>query len=55
MKKSSDKKKESAPTKPTKATKPLSLRPGPKGFIEVEGDSHIFIGGLPGRPPEDKK
>jgi hypothetical protein len=51
MKKLSDK----TPTKLTKATVVPSLRPGPKGCVEVDGDSHIFVGGLPGKPPKGKK
>jgi hypothetical protein len=55
MKKLSDNKKLSTPTKPTRATG-ASLKPLRTGCIEDKTPSQqIFIGGLPGRPPKDKK
>ncbi len=54
MKKSAEDQKLLTPTKPTKAPGAGSWRP-PKGFVEVEGDSHIFVDGLPDKPPKGKK
>ena len=39
------------PEVPTNAT---SWRP-PEGFTEVEGESHIFVGGFPCAPPKKVK
>jgi hypothetical protein len=55
MKKSAEDQKLPITTKPTKVTGASSSRPGPKGFVEVEGDSQIFVGRIAGKAPKDKK
>jgi hypothetical protein len=40
--------------KPEVPTKASSWRL-PEGFTEVEGESHIFIGGFPCAPPKKKE
>jgi hypothetical protein len=54
MKESADNQKEPITTKPTKATG-ASLKPLPSGCIEDNTPSQqLFIGGLPGKPPQKK-